>query len=146
MTLSLHHAAITTRRYPALLEFYTDVLGGELVRESQWDEGQNELDARTGLSDSAGRVALLKFGSAFFEIFEFKSPPYQERDPATLAHTGLTHFALSCEDCLAEYDRLTEAGMVFNAPPWRTPAGGIFTFGFDPDGNIIEIIQPAPVR
>ena len=144
MTLSLHHTAITTNRYVELLEFYVGVLGGELVRESQWEKGQTELDARTGLNNSAGRVALLKFGSGFFEIFEFKSPPYEGRGTTSLAHSGLTHFALSCADCRAEYDRLVEAGMKFNAPPWLTPAGGVFTFGFDPDGNIIEIIQPAP--
>ena len=51
MTLSLHHTAITTNQYSKLLEFYINVLGGELVRESQWDGGQHELDARTGLKD-----------------------------------------------------------------------------------------------
>ncbi len=144
MSLSLHHTAVTTKNYPELVEFYVRVLGGVLVRESQWEEGQVELDARTGMSNSAGRVALLQFGEGFFEIFEFKSPPYQQRDLATLAHSGLTHFALSCEDCFAEYERLSKAGMKFNAPPWLTPTGGVFTFGFDPDGNTIEIIQPAP--
>lgn len=144
MSLSFHHAAITTQRYPEMLEFYTAVLGAELVRESQWPQGQVELDARTGMQDSAGRVALLKFGVAYFEIFEFEHPRMQDRGKTTLAHKGLNHFALSCDDCFAEYDRLSAAGMVFNAPPWKTPAGGVFTFGFDPDGNIIEIIQPAP--
>ena len=144
MTLSFHHAAITTSRYGDMLDFYTRILGASLVRESQWEMGQVELDARTGLKDSIGRVALLDFWSANFEIFEFKQPVPPERDMTTLAHKGLTHFALGCDDCQAEYDRLKAAGMTFNAPPWRTPAGGVFTFGHDPDGNIIEIIQPAP--
>ena len=99
---------------------------------------------RTGLENRAGRVALLKFASGFFEIFEFQSPERPASEPATLADTGLTHVALSCDDCLAEHQRLFEAGMSFNAPPWRTPAGGVFTFGKDPDGNTIEILQPAP--
>ena len=144
MTLSLHHTAITTTRYSVLLEFYCRTLEGELVRETTWDVGQHELDARTGLQDSAGRVALLKFGSGFFEIFEFSNPKRKPSKPPILADTGLTHFALSCDDCFAQYERLMEAGMVFNAPPWRTPAGGVFTFGKDPDGNTIELIQPAP--
>lgn len=144
MSFSLHHTAITTTRYSELLVFYTDVLGGELVREMQWDHGQNELDARTGLQDSAGRVALLRFGSGFFEIFEFSHPVQPPSEPPILTDTGLTHFAFSCDDCMAEYQRLLDAGMTFNAPPWRTPAGGVFTFGKDPDGNMIEILQPAP--
>ena len=89
-------------------------------------------------------MALIKFGAAFFEIFEFKAPIVAAGGVPTLARTGLTHIALSCSDCMAEYERLSKAGMAFNAPPWRTPAGGIFTFGKDPDGNIIEILQPAP--
>ena len=62
MTLSLHHTAITTRNYRIMLIFYKDILGGELIREAQWDKGQTELDARTGLTNSVGRVALLRFG------------------------------------------------------------------------------------
>lgn len=143
MALSLHHTAITTRNYNNMLSFYQDILGGELIRESQWEKGQTELDARTGLTDSVGRVALLKFGQAYFEIFEFTNPLIIERADVSLAHPGITHFALSCEDCFVEYERLKKAGMIFNAPPWKTPAGGVFTFGSDPDGNIIEIIQPA---
>ena len=144
MALSFHHAAITTHRYSEILEFYTVVLGAELLRETRWDQGQDELDARTGLKNSEGRVAVLEFGSAKFEIFEFKHPSPPERPATTLAHKGLTHIALSCDDCFAEYDRLRAAGMEFNARPWLTPAGGIFTFGYDPDGNIVEILQPAP--
>lgn len=144
MSLSLHHMAITTNRYSELVAFYTDILGGKFIRESRWDKGQDDLDARTGLKDSAGRVSLLRFGAGFLEVFEFSSPRSTSPDRPTLADPGLTHFALSCDDCMAEYERLKAAGMVFNAPPWRTPAGGIFTFGHDPDGNVIEILQPAP--
>lgn len=144
MSLSLHHTGKTTTRYSELVTFYTVVLGAKIVRESEWEQGQHELDARTGLEDSAGRVALLKFGTGYFEIIEFSSPRRAPSTPPILADTGLTHFALSCDDCVAEYQRLLDAGMQFNAPPWRTPAGGIFTFGHDPDGNIIELLQPAP--
>ncbi|MGI9390685.1 MAG: VOC family protein [Boseongicola sp.] len=144
MTFSLHHTAITTTDFPRLLAFYTDVLRGEIIREAKWDGGQTELDARIGLAESSARMALIKFGSAFFEIFEFMAPKVAEGGSPTLARTGLTHIALSCADCIAEYEQLSKAGMVFNAPPWKTPAGGIFTFGKDPDGNIIEILQPAP--
>ena len=144
MAFSFHHAAITTHRYHELLSFYTELLGAALERETSWQQGQVELDARTGLKNSEGRVAVLSLGAAKIEIFEFKHPSPPDRPATTLAHKGLTHIALSCEDCVAEYTRLKAAGMKFNAEPWLTPAGGIFTFGNDPDGNIIEILQPAP--
>ena len=144
MALALHHTAITTSDYPGLLAFYSDVLGGEIIREATWDGGQTQLDERIGLTNSSARMALIKFGTAFFEIFEFTAPKVEKGSAPTLARTGLTHIALACEDCMAEYERLKRAGMIFNAPPWKTPAGGIFTFGKDPDGNIIEILQPAP--
>ena len=61
-----------------------------------------------------------------------------------MAREGLTHLAFQVSDCRAEYARLSAAGMRFNAPPLLTPVGAWFTYGHDPDGNIVELIQPPP--
>lgn len=144
MPLRFHHTAITTKNFDALIAFYVDLFGATLIDQRNWADSPN-MDACIGLTESVGRLALMQVGGVGFEIFEFKQPLPNERDATTLAHDGITHIAFSCDDCLAEYERLRAAGMKFNAKPWKTPAGGIFTYGHDPDGNIIEILQPAPI-
>ena len=68
-------------------------------------------------------------------------------------HRGYTHFALDVVDIDAEYQRLSENGMTFHAPPpSREEMGGSALraiYGRDPDGNIIElqeIVDPDRVR
>jgi predicted enzyme related to lactoylglutathione lyase len=32
--------------------------------------------------------------------------------------------------------------MTFHAPPLTMPSGGVFAYGRDPDGNVVELLQP----
>jgi catechol 2,3-dioxygenase-like lactoylglutathione lyase family enzyme len=50
---------------------------------------------------------------------------------------------LEVSDCLAAHQELTAAGVTFLAEPYSPPWGGHRCFALDPDGNLIEIEQPA---
>jgi catechol 2,3-dioxygenase-like lactoylglutathione lyase family enzyme len=50
---------------------------------------------------------------------------------------------LEVADCLAAYHELTAAGVAFLAEPYSPPWGGHRCFAIDPDGNLIELEQPA---
>ena len=43
-------------------------------------------------------------------------------------------------DIAAEYARLKAAGMVFHCPP-QTRSGLRVTYGRDPDGNVVELLE-----
>jgi len=50
---------------------------------------------------------------------------------------------LEVDDCLAAHRELSGAGVPFLAEPYSPPWGGHRCFALDPDGNLIEIEQPA---
>ena len=100
------------------------------------------MSARLGLEKSAGRLVFLGFTGAGIEIFQFRSPDIAASPSLrSVAKPGFSHICFEVDDCVAEYARLTEAGMRFHAPPFTMLSGGVFTYGRDPDGNVVELFQ-----
>lgn len=141
MLKGFHHAAISTPDLDRCLGFYRDVLGCEVVREFGWPAGVPAADAITGLTNSAARAAMLKLGDSHVEIFEFSSPIARpaDRDRPVCDH-GITHICLEVRDIQQEYARLRALGMRFHCPP-QAQDGGFVTYGRDPDGNVVELIE-----
>lgn len=144
MLRGFHHAAITTPDLDRCLRFYQGVLGCEVVREFGWPRGTPPADAVTGLDDSAARAVMLRLGDSFLEVFEFSSPAGRPADPARpVCDAGIAHICLEVRDIRAEYARLAAAGMRFHCPP-QPQDGGFVTYGRDPDGNVIELLEFSP--
>ena len=61
-------------------------------------------------------------------------------------HAGFTHIALSCPDVALAKSRLEAATIVVRDGPLRFPTGAQAIFIRDPDGNVIELNQPAPAH
>lgn len=142
MIFGLHHTAISTPDLKRAIDFYCGLLGGELVKQSEWTTGNDALNARLGLSESAAKVAMLKIGAAYIELFEFSTPKGQSRTKRRPANKhGIAHLCFVVDDCEAEYRRLCDAEVEFHAPPLKMPTGATFTYGRDPDGNIFELVE-----
>ena len=141
MLLGFHHAAISTPDLDRFLAFYCEVLGCEVAWTFGWEAGSEQADAVTALKDSAARAAMLKLGDSFLEVFEFTSPPGRpaSADRPVNDH-GITHVCLQVKDIHAEYGRLTAAGMRFHCPPMPQDTGFV-TYGRDPDGNVVELLE-----
>ncbi|MDE2793121.1 MAG: VOC family protein [Paracoccaceae bacterium] len=145
MIKGLHHVGMATGDLDRLVAFYTERFFADYLHEFSWGEDAAEMSARLGLERSSGRLVFLGLAGAGLEIFQFDFP-----DVATtcqlrsVAKPGFSHICLEVDDCAAEYNRLTEAGMVFHGPPLTMPVGGIFTYGRDPDGNVVELLQRPP--
>jgi catechol 2,3-dioxygenase-like lactoylglutathione lyase family enzyme len=143
MIRGIHHVAISTPDMERSVKFYRDVLGFEQRFEGSWDKGDKETDRIQGLKDSSANLTMLQSHSIFIEIFEFLSPEPKPGDPNRPAcDHGLTHICLEVDDIEAEIQRLTEAGMRFHGR-FRdaTDLGVKATYGRDPDGNIIELLE-----
>ncbi len=146
MLKGFHHAALSTPDLDRSVAFYRQLFGCEVVREFGWPAGVPAADAVTGLSNSAARAVMLRLGESHLEIFEFSSPAAKPGDPDRPAcDHGISHICVEVADCQAEYARLTGAGMHFHCPP-QPQDGGFVTYGRDPDGNILELLEfgPAP--
>ena len=53
---------------------------------------------------------------------------------------------LHVDDIHAEHDRLVEHGVVFSRPPEQESWGGWLATFSDPDGNTLQLLQPAEPR
>tara|TARA_B110000014_G_C20059608_1_gene551724 strand:- start:516 stop:989 length:474 start_codon:yes stop_codon:yes gene_type:complete len=152
MIRGVHHIALSTSDLDRLVSFYCDNFQFEVVYRSQWRQSP-VIDRLVGLEGSAARTAMLGAGNTHIEIFEFLEPKgvEAETDRPVCDH-GYTHFCLEVDDIEAEYERLLSGGMRFHCPPVDTRDSGslLATYGRDPDGNVIELIEirdsESPIR
>lgn len=143
MINGIHHTAISTPDLERLKRFYCDVLGFQVARQFAW-ENDPRVDTVIGLKNSAAKMAKLRCGNAYIELFEYRSPTPKPADPnRPPSDHGFTHIALDVTDIDAEYARLKAAGMRFAAelPPFKPGQQSRALYGRDPDGNIIELLE-----
>jgi catechol 2,3-dioxygenase-like lactoylglutathione lyase family enzyme len=141
MIHGIHHTAISTGDMERALRFYRDLLGFTEVFSSTWEVGTEEVDRIVGLQDSSARVVMLKAGNACIELFQYETPrPKPNEANRPVCDHGITHLCLQVTDIDAEYARLKAAGMVFHCPP-QTRGGLRVTYGRDPDGNVVELLE-----
>ena len=72
--------------------------------------------------------------------FAIEEPALDGGPPRSVAKPGLSHIAFEVDDVGREFDRL-DGVLSFHAPPLVMPSGGVFAYGRDPDGNVVELLQ-----
>lgn len=143
MILGLHHAAIAVPNLDEALAFYSGVLGFREAWSAELPARWAEMSHALGV-DSECRIRMLCKGNSCIELFEYTES--EAGDPLRPVNRhGITHIALATDDCAADYARLAEAGVRFNAPLFGK-APGRFAYGRDPFGNVIELLEHAPGR
>lgn len=132
MITGLAHAAITVSDMARSLAFYRDLLGFPVLRTKD-------------LSDGGGKIVMLGVGGrGELELFQrSKKRPLPEG--YGLAETvGLYHLALEVDDVAAEWERLEKHGVKpYGQPHYRKPDGSRCAHFYDPDGVVVELIEPA---
>lgn len=139
----VHHIGISSPDIDRLVAFYRDVIGFELVSESGVPTPSDAVDAMLDMKGVTGRAAMMRTGNTYIELIEFITPKGRPHGPDwSLADHGHTHIALIVDDVDAEYQRMKAAGMHFFAPPLHSPGrASAATYGVDPDGNRIELME-----
>lgn len=146
MIKGVHHVAICTKDIDRLMAFYRDRFGFSVVYQRETPSVPNPgSDAIMALPNASFRMAMLKSSNVFLEMFEFASPVGKAGDPRRpVCDAGLTHICFSVTDIQAEYERLKACGMEFHCAPQQRAGIGQATYGRDPDGNVIELIETVP--
>lgn len=147
MIMGFHHVGLVTNDLDRMIEFYRELLGFEVTKRAGWEAGIEAVDVHLALRDTAAQYVFMARGSAVVEIFQFSSPLARSTDPKRANDPGYTHFCLAVRDIDDEYERLRAAGMRFNSPPYppleeTTPGRRRVAYGYDPDGNVIELMEP----
>lgn len=142
--IGVDHTSYTVSNLERSLEFYTRLLGLELL----W---QREIDTPyfceiLGFPNCLVRAAHLRIpGSQHkVELFEYVQPIGQKADVRTL-NVGSSHLSLLVEDLHAAYAELKARGVEFRSPPVEITAGvnrgGWAVYLLDPDGITVELFQ-----
>lgn len=141
MITHIRHTGIVVSNLEAALHFYTDLLGFKVVK--QLNESGGYIDNISALKDV--KVTTVKIAAPdgnLIELLHYNSHPRAPKEERKLCTIGVSHIALTVEDLEQEYNRLTMAGIIFNAPPQLSPDGyAKVTFCKDPDGNLIELVE-----
>lgn len=142
------HTGLTVRNLDRSLAFYVGLLG---LTQFHGQVGDNAY-TRTlvGLPDAILKAALLRLGDApghVLELIEYLQP---EGLPVTSrpCDPGTAHLSFRTDDLLGLYERLAPQGVAFVNPPVAVTAGinkgGYVCYLRDPDGFILEFVQPPP--
>ena len=123
--MEIHHVAIIASDYARSKDFYTRILGFEIIRETYREERQSyKLD--------------LRVGHAQIELFSFPNPPPRPSRPEA---RGLRHLAFAVTDLDAARTRLLGAGLELEEIRIDSTTDKRFFFFRDPDDLPLEIYE-----
>ena len=132
MRRSIAHIALVVRDYDEAIAFYCDVLGFELVEDSD----QPEQDKRWVVVRPKGAQTSLLLARA--------SKPEQEAFIGNQTG-GRVFLFLQTDDFWRDYNALREKGVVFERPPKEAPYGTVAVFR-DLYGTLWDLVQFTETR
>jgi glyoxylase I family protein len=126
MLQAIHHIAVICSDYERSKQFYTEVLGLEIIREVYREER------------ASYKLDLALNGHYVIELFSFPDPPPRPSRPEAL---GLRHLAFAVSDIDQAVARLTSHAVITEPIRIDPYTGKRFTFFTDPDGLPLELYE-----
>ena len=126
MLNKIHHIAIICSDYKKSKEFYTNVLGLTIVKETYRTERQSY------------KLDLALNGKYIIELFSFPNSPARTSRPEA---TGLRHLAFEVEDLQMAVNNLKQKNIAVEPIRLDGITGKYFTFFADPDDLPIEFYE-----
>ena len=124
--MKIHHIAIICSDYQVSKQFYTEVLGLNIIREVYREERQSyKLDLAIG-------------GDYVIELFSFPNPPKRPSRPESC---GLRHLAFSVENVEAKRTELLQKGLNCEEIRIDEFTDKKFFFTADPDDLPLEFYE-----
>jgi lactoylglutathione lyase len=148
------HFSFTVSDIDRSVEWYTSALGLELVNRQRQDNAYTRQ--LVGLPDAVLEVARLKIpgrspGSSdhLLELVQYVAP-VGERVPLRTNSPGVAHLAFLVDDIHDRHRTMQAAGVEFRGDPVEITAGtnqgGWACYLNGPDGETLELLEPAPAR
>ena len=122
----IHHVAIICSDYEKSKQFYVEILGFSILKETfRKERNSYKLDLRVGDNDQ-------------IELFSFPNPPRRVNNPEAC---GLRHLAFAVENLEEMVSNLKSQGVVVEEIRLDEMTGKRFTFFKDPDDLPLEIYE-----
>ncbi len=153
MLTGVFHFSFTVEDIEQSKDFYTRVLGLELVHEGRFNLPYTSRQVGYDGADLMAAAFRLKgkkpeASTHILELIEYRNPKGTKVDTRTI-NPGSAHMCFAVDDIFAEYDRLTELGVRFRSPPVAIEGGpnrgGYTVYFLDCNDITLEMIQaPRP--
>lgn len=122
----VHHIALICSDYQRSLDFYTRVVGCQVLAE-HWREEQESYLTKLSLN-----------GEYVIELFSYPSPPQRPSYPEA---AGLRHLAFEVDDIVEQVAELERLGVAHEAIRTDATTGKRFVFFNDPDDQPLEMYE-----
>lgn len=136
------HVGITVRDLDRSIDFYTNNFGFKLLGKARFDEDFfAAAPTLYNLQNTVCPIAILSAPDGMqIELFEFQ--PQLEPEKIPWNRVGITHIAFATDNVPEMYEQLKARNIEFCMEPMVRPDGGHWVFLRDPDGNMIELMEP----
>ncbi len=128
--------ALVCSDFDASLHFYRDLLGLEVAVEMDIPA---EVATGAGLAPRAFHHARLRAGETLIKLMQIDEPPAPR---TTEFAAGVRWLTFIVADVPALYEQLGARGVPFVAPPVSAPDAQWVVCAVDPDGLLVEFVQP----
>lgn len=154
MIADVMHFSFTVSDIDRTIEWYTKVLGLELVHRQRQENAYTQV--LVGIPGAVLEVAQLKvpgldsrYSTHMLEMVQYVVGAGGTRDLPT-NQVGVAHLAFVVTDIHERHKRMVADGVVFKNPPVEITAGanqgGFACYLVDPDGITLEFLQFSPER
>jgi glyoxylase I family protein len=145
MIRGIHHIGMNCRDIDRMKRFYCEAFGFEPVDEEGFAWADEPLmDHIVDVKGSAAKGVMLRAGTCYLEMFQYSAPESDIARPLRPYDRGYTHFCIDVTDIENDIAHLRKCGMTFNDREF-VDVGHVKTlYGYDPEGNVIEVQQTAP--
>jgi len=147
MIRGIHHIGMNCRDIDRMKRFYIEAFGFEPVDDEgfAWAD-EPMMDHIVDVPGSKAKGCMLRAGQCYLEMFQYSAPPSELDRPLRPNDRGYTHFCIDVTDMENDIVRLVACGMTFNNRDF-VDVGHVKTlYGYDPEGNVIEVQQCAPAN
>ncbi len=134
-----HHVGITVSDLERAVEFYEDVF--ELPVLARFSVSGEAFATGVDVPNATGRFAHLDADGIRLELVEY-DPEGESGHADGINHPGATHVGLEVEDVEGFYHALSEDVQTLSSPQ-TTESGTKICFVKDPEGNLVEVLEPA---
>ena len=142
--LKIHHLGAVVQDMDRTLAFYCDVLGAELLWDTQTAQAGDQWDTIYGFTGTKVRTAGVRLHGVMVEFFNFTYPKVaNDRGSTDFSTIGWKHIAFEVTDIEQEVERRKAGNVPLVFPIQTLPDGVRIVYFTDPDGLTLEYIQPA---
>ena len=143
LVLGFHHPGIVVPDLEQGIRFYSQLLGYEVLMQSEWRADSEHFNQIIGLQRSAARFCMLKGPNAYLELFEYSAPaPAPKPPPSQANELGIRHIAFVVADAAQAVARCVALGGAKINDPVVVPGRAAAVYCRDPFGNLLEFVKP----